>query len=38
MQKEYFEKEVGPVEGIRVHMLILNKDILAMLQKEEIKM
>jgi len=37
MQKEYFEKEIGPVEGVRVHMLVLNKDILAMFQKEGIK-
>jgi len=37
MQKEYFEKEIGPVEGVRVHMLILNNDILTMFQKEGIK-
>ena len=37
MQKEYFEKEIGPVEGVRVHMLVINKDILAMFQKEGIK-
>ena len=37
MQKEYFEKEIGPVEGVRVHMLILNNNILTMFQKEGIK-
>ena len=37
MQKEYFEEEIGIVEGVRVHKLIMNDVILNMLQKEGIK-
>jgi len=37
MQKEFFEKEIGRVEGVRVHKLIINDAILDMFQKEGIK-
>ena len=37
MQKEFFEREIGPVKGVRVHGLILNDNILTLFQREKIK-